>query len=189
MKVIGICGNIGAGKDTAAGILVRDYGYERAAFADLLRCTTSYVYKVPIEWCYSQEDKRTVLDGVDSMAPKVLRPDGTPHTVRSLLECVGQALRGVCPDTWIIAAGLAEHERVVVPDVRYANEFDAIRALGGEVWEVRMEGGPPAERTGHDSDEEWRPLSKERALVNVHGDFGALEDCIAHAMEGLGKEE
>jgi hypothetical protein len=65
---------------------------------------------------------------------------------------VGREMFG--DDFWVKAAinAIPEGAKVVFSDVRYPNEADAIRALGGEVWRVHRDGvGPANDHTSENS--------------------------------------
>ena len=68
--------------------------------------------------------------------------------IRRLLQRLGtEAGRQTLWDTiWIDAAfeDLAANAKVVVSDARFFNEFDAVRARGGEIWRIERPGVGPA---------------------------------------------
>ena len=71
----------------------------------------------------------------------------TFHRTRgAMLQQVGQALRVWEPLVWVDAffAALPPNTFVLVPDVRFANEADPIRARGGLM--LRVEGDPLHQR-------------------------------------------
>lgn len=196
--IIGICGDIEAGKDTAAQYLVSEHGYTRISWADKLKEVVADIYDFPLRWCYTPAGKRIVLNGLSQevagevvQVPLVLGPDGKPTTVRKLLEVFGTEVgRCASPDTWVNAAlRKAEREglaRLVIPDTRFPNEFEAARKCGGVVWEVVRHGGPPIERTGHDSDEAWRGLPKDAVLDNYWGQMQRLGQAVRDALHDWG---
>lgn len=70
---------------------------------------------------------------------------GKDYTVRNLLQDVGNAFRqSITEDFWVnimigkIAAikKNGSIDTILIPDVRYPNEFKMIKNLGGEVWRV-----------------------------------------------------
>ncbi len=185
--IIGIAGEIGAGKDTVADILCNHYGYRRLAWADKLKEVCWSVYG-PLgaerrHFFGTQADK-------DEPIPGILGPDGMPTTGRKILEGVGtEGFRGVCPDTWVLY-GTAVHvdpnpeQDWVVADVRFPNEFRTIRGRKGEVWEIRKTGGPEPDSkdSAHSSNQAWRDEKKDRVLSARHGDLKGLHELVSHAL-------
>lgn len=142
--IIGICGFIGAGKDTIADYLVNTHGFRRESFANTLKDAVSAVFG----W------DRTLLEGrtrearewreqVDLWwARRLNMPALTPRWV---LQYWGTDVlrKGFHNDLWI--ASLENKLRstvddVVISDCRFPNEIYSIRAAGGLV--VRVVRGP-----------------------------------------------
>ena len=176
--IIGICGLIGAGKDTAADYLVNLHHFRRESFANTLKDAVAQVFG----W------DRTMLEGrtkqsrewreqVDPWwAQRLGMPDLTPRWV--LQQWGTNVLRtGFHDDIWI--ASLENKLRnttddVVITDCRFPNEIRAIKAAGGMV--VRIHRGPEPEwynaavayNRGPNGNAEWAlSLGKlERARVH-----------------------
>jgi hypothetical protein len=170
--IIGLCGDIGSGKDTVAYALQKHLGYEPISFAFALKDAVSSMFPwVPSRHFFgTQEEKAELLfvGGVDQ-----------EWTGRKLLEEVGQHMRGIMPDIWIKAAMEQVDRNLaypwVVTDVRHVNEIQAIRSRRGVIWQVVRTGGAPAERTGHVSDEAWRIATKDAILQARSGDVAGLQ--------------
>src|SRR5262249_21718742 len=64
MSVIGICGRAGAGKDTAADVLVKEFGFVKVSLADPLKriCREVFAFTEEQLWgpseCRNEPDKR-----------------------------------------------------------------------------------------------------------------------------------
>lgn len=126
---VGITGRARSGKDTAAAALITSGGYVRVGFADALK--RSALALDP----YVDQGIR-LSEAVTSMGWEAAK-DQVPE-VRRLLQRLGdEAGRRVHGETtWVQIAmrEIARHrlagKSVVVPDVRYDNEVDALRAAG-----------------------------------------------------------
>lgn len=147
MWLIGITGYAGSGKDSLANVLVDHHGFERVAFADPVR--DLYLQINPIVRAGRRYVRLSTLvkeEGWDAAKRKY--PD-----VRRGLQGVGQGVRLQDPLHWIDQAGLSTRSgKVVVTDVRYANEAVHIGLLGGII--ARMEAPGVGPVNGHISETE-----------------------------------
>ncbi len=135
--IIGICGLIGAGKDTAADYLVGFHGFRRDSFANTLKDAVSAVFGWDRELIEGRTpEARAWREQVDEWwAARLDMPHLTP---RWILQYWGtDVLRNhFHDDIWIAAlesrlARRADH--TVISDVRFPNEVKAIRAQGGKI--------------------------------------------------------
>jgi len=135
--IIGICGLIGSGKDTAADYLVGFHGFRRDSFAGTLKDAVSAVFGWDRELIEGRTpEARAWREQVDPWwAERLNMPNLTP---RWILQYWGTE---VCrehfhDDIWIAAlesrlARRADH--TVISDVRFPNEIKAIKAPGGRI--------------------------------------------------------
>lgn len=135
--IIGICGFIGAGKDTAADYLVGFHGFRRDSFANTLKDAVSAVFGWDRELIEGRTpEARAWREQVDAWwANRLGMPNLTP---RWILQYWGtDVLRNhFHDDIWIAAlesrlARRADH--TVISDVRFPNEVKAIRQQGGKI--------------------------------------------------------
>lgn len=135
LPVVGLCGFARAGKDTAAQGLM-NAGWKRVAFADALKSDVE------------QAVARSLSFGAPRGYPyfSLSNPD-TKEMLRPLLVEYGRGLRALDGSHWIARAAdtmarvcggnaLGLYCGIVVTDVRYPNEADWIRSLGGAVIRV-----------------------------------------------------
>lgn len=175
--IIGLMGGISSGKDTAAAAL-ESIGYQRRAFADRLKEVVAELWNLTDWQVQTQEGKASPVP--------LLGPDDRLLTVRDLLEDTGENLRQVHPNVWVdyvfrsierqgeIASTYhGRPPRFVIPDVRYPNEVERIRAHGGVVWRVERTGWEPPRRP-HVSDEHWREIVPDAVLENPNGQLEVL---------------
>ena len=144
IRLIGLSGRRGSGKDTVARLL-RELQPERdwqiRAFGDSIKKVCAALTGEAVTPYYSQKGKAALV-------PTFRRTRG------ELLQQVGQALRVWEPLVWVDAffAGLPADAFVLVPDVRFPNEADPIRARGGLL--LRVEGDPLGQRGDGTRDDE-----------------------------------
>jgi hypothetical protein len=133
--LVGLIGKKRAGKDTYAEVLTSRHGFTRVSFADPLRQAALQADPIvgpcslPGELVPQYRRLSTVIEAIGWEVAK----DTVPG-VRAFLRTLGQAIREIQPDFWL-DAGLTKIAEtgspVVVTDVRFPNEADAIAALGG----------------------------------------------------------
>jgi hypothetical protein len=146
--LIGLSGYAGSGKDEAAAALVVG-GWRRDAFADRLR---SFLYNLD-PWVTVSPDV-----GVARLAKLVDaygwdRAKRTFPEIRRLLQRTGtEAGRKVLgAQVWVDALFRdfdRDNEALVVTDVRFQNEADAIRKAGGVMVRINRPGVGPATDPG-----------------------------------------
>jgi hypothetical protein len=128
--LIGLSGYARSGKDTVAELLCLNYGYKRVSFADPMR-QALYVLSPKID------NIVRLSEYVDDYGWDVAKQN---QEVRRLLQVfgteVGRKMFGL--DFWIDIAlkDLSGDTQVVISDVRFPNEADAIAKLGGSVWRI-----------------------------------------------------
>lgn len=122
MILIGIHGKKKAGKDTLYNYIkacVPLMRVERIGFADSLKAEVAKAFGVTVEFLEAHKDK-----------------------FRHILQAWGDGRREITSKTyWIekVTRKLNESiaDMVVIPDVRYKNEFDFIRTLGGYLIRIK----------------------------------------------------
>lgn len=129
--LIGLTGAAGAGKDTVARMLVEAHGGRIAAFAGPLYDFVATITGIPAHRLADRAVKEAVIPWLGKSPRQLLQTLGTEWGRQSVSEdiWVRSLLERIKP--WRDAGLL-----VVVTDVRFDNEADAIADAGGEVWRV-----------------------------------------------------
>lgn len=144
--IIGICGFIGSGKDTAANYLVGWHGFRRDSFAGALKDAVAAVFG----W------DRELLEGLtpearawrEQIDPWWAERLNMPHlTPRWVLQYWGTEVcrQGFHDDIWIAALENRLRQRTghtVISDVRFPNEIKAIKEQGGKIVWIRRGADP-----------------------------------------------
>ena len=202
MKLIGINGLIGSGKSTLADC-IEDVGYEVVSFAGPLKDATAAAFGWP----------RDLLEG-DTDASRAWREREDLFwrmTPRLALQKVGtEAFRqGIDVDFWVKAlmARLKPDGAYVISDMRFPNEFEAVKNAGGKtvrIWGPDDIDGPPSwwndaieyNRLLRQYDRqpvEWRklhtrPVRLPESLVDIHqsewASAGMLADFTVYNKRG-----
>ena len=135
--IIGICGFIGCGKDTVAGLLVNKHGFERESYASSLKDAVSAVFGWDREMLEgntpSAREWRETVD--EWWAQRLNMPTLTPRWV---LQYWGTdvARKTFHDDIWIASLERklhATHNDIVISDCRFPNEIASIKNNGGKV--------------------------------------------------------
>lgn len=144
-KIIGICGLIGHGKDTAAGFLISE-GFKRISFAGVLKdaCAALFSWdRILLEG--NTPESRVFREQVDTWwADRLDIPNFTP---RYALQYIGTDVfrKNFHPDIWVAACERQiemTDGNIVISDCRFFNELDVIKRLGGKTAAVWREEQP-----------------------------------------------
>jgi hypothetical protein len=173
-KIIGLTGYAQSGKDTVANILVEKYGYKRIAFADKIR---DFLYAMnPLVACSPSGYLQGLVDLVGWDKAK------QEPQVRMLLQNVGVAAREViAEDIWIISAlaNVGVDDKIVIADVRFENEAEILKSLGGQIWRVKRLGVEAVNR--HISEIQMDGYKVDQIFIN-NGTIEDLENLIQTRM-------
>lgn len=142
--IIGICGFIGSGKDTAADYLVQEFGFRRESFASTLKDAVASVFGWDRELLEGRtKAAREWREQVDPWwSARLNMPNLTP---RWILQYWGTEVcrNGFHDDMWIASLEnklRKSTDHVVISDCRFPNEIQAIRQQQGRiVWIQRGE--------------------------------------------------
>ena len=171
--IIGISGYAQSGKDTAAKILVEEYGFTRIAFADKIK---ELLYEMNPRINDRQLQQWVDLQGWD--ATKEI-PE-----VRMLLQNLGVGARKIMGElVWVKLAimRLDSDKNYVVTDVRFTNEADWIKEVyGGHIWRVERPGVNPA--NDHVSESELNAWNFDELIYNA-GSLEDLAEIVRSSME------
>lgn len=156
--IVAFCGAKRHGKDTAAKILIKDYGFTRVSFADGLRETVAKALRVNVSY-FLDDEKKEEID------PRT----GQPR--RYWLQHVGtEGFRSLWPDIWlwwwqeeIKARG---YERVVCTDMRFPNEFDIVKSYKNSLTFRVTDPRKPVNNDGHASEAHYASLPVDMDIAN-----------------------
>lgn len=185
-KVIGIYSSFqGQGKSTVADRLVKKHEFRRLPFARLLkRMTETFL----VEHGYRNEEAVHYIE-VDKEA-HLTRVHGAP-TARYLMQTIGTDWGRHCihPEVWVadweLKAGAWSRSgiSVVADDLRFPNEVEAIRRLGGKIWRIEKPDAETPTSLSHEHESEGRlnMLDFDRVICN-DGTIGHLNKKVDHAL-------
>jgi hypothetical protein len=183
--IIGLTGKKGSGKDTIATHLIESNGFVRVAFADPLKESVAALFDISrdlIEQLKNDEAALVTLSLYD------VDQSYAELSVREFLQRYGtEAHRGVFGDQFWLDATRGRITRLledgyrdlVFTDVRFDNEAELVRNLGGTMVEVHRPGLSIAD--AHASEQ----LPPADVLLYNDGTLADLEAHVAVLYEGL----
>lgn len=171
-----------SGKSTVAEYLVKQHGFTRVAFADSLKSMA----RVFLSSYAASNDE---LDRMMSGDLKETEVPGLGFSPRHVMQTLGTewGRNSLHADVWVDSAiNLAKLQMevsgksVVIDDLRFPNEYRAVREIG-EAWMVfRSDAAKPT--TKHPSEGQLDYVEFNRVIFNN----GSLSDLYRYVMEGVG---
>ena len=169
MRLVGVCGKAGAGKDTVADHLVSKHGFVKVSFAAILK---DMLRVAGLPEPSDRALKEAILPGFTFSWREAAQKLGTEF---------GRALD---TDIWVklSLANLDSDKSYVFSDVRFDNEADAIRRKGGGI--IHLEGrGVDLGFMGHHASEKGvTVLASDYKLFNTQSKV-ALYDWLDAMIE------
>ena len=155
MNIVGLVGKSGSGKDTVANILVNE-GYERVASADTMKDDLCRYLDItheefeqyknkPLKVVHTEEGFHH-MKGEDRFGKtRIFGKFAFDFSLRRLLQQYGMDMRDhFGPDYWISRSVKKildadevfvneSKKQVVISDIRFQNEWDYVKSMGGKV--------------------------------------------------------
>lgn len=182
VTLIGLVGQAGAGKDTVAEHLVRMHGFRRYGFADPIKAALTAMLQpagIDVQHWSQPFRKESALPGLGLSYRQLAQTLGTEW---------GRAQRA---DLWVQIAGMTlglgsaqatpVHDRIVVSDVRFADEARWIERHGGVL--IRTRRTLNADVRAHVSEVWARTADVWRVIDND----GSIEDLQAKVDDVIGR--
>jgi len=207
--IIGICGLIGSGKGTVGDILV-EQGFKKVSFADKLKDGVATIFgwdRAMLEG--DTDESRTWREQPDEFWSNETKMEVTPRLVLQLFgtDCLRN---GFYDGVWVSL--LKKHildnpGDYVIPDVRFRNEQNMIRELGGKVWQVKRGKDPEwftraifdnnnTETSNlmngfdiHESEYKWIDVNTRfDSILHNEGTIAELKDLVLHEISNLPRQ-
>lgn len=148
--IIGITGEMGSGKDTVANIINNEFNLVRLAFADSIKRGVCAMFNIPID------------DLNDRSIKEIPHPRLCGRTPRYVMQVIGTELGRnlIADDIWLrtlqyqieFAKENFIYGGAVISDVRFENEVDMIKSMGGKIIHIVREDNPFKTSMNHASE-------------------------------------
>lgn len=182
-QLIALCGRAGAGKDTAASLLIdtviADYPKDAVVITGFaLRLKEALRVMLDIDFHHmDREEKERPLDWLGKSPRELMQTLGTEWG------------RGIHPDLWVLLMEreIFDHPQrgsqvVILTDCRFPNEISWVKRKGGAVWWIERDGIAPVK--SHSSEASIGPQDCDRTIPNF-GTKADLEVQVRRAWEQL----
>ena len=206
-KIIGITGSAGSGKDTIGDILVSNSpNWSKLSFAGHLKDVASLLFGFDRKMLAGETpEDRELRELPDKYWSEKMGKDFTP---RFALQFLGTNLlrNQLHQNIWVDCLEktvLESSNNIVITDVRFPNEIDMIKNIGGEIWRVERGTLPnwwetaiyynskpntldiPSElKTVHES--EWRWVGYDKPN-HIFKNDGTIEDLKQEVLKVIGE--
>ena len=203
IHVIGLTGPIGSGKDTVAALLHVHCGAHVLAFADALRQEIVDGFGIEHAFLIRRETKEhpisalalnRCLDGAfvgrmmmqhQTFHPGTVLDLDAPRSPRQIMQWWGtEYRRNQTPGYWVNKAAKRilwlqkslGARLVVITDVRFEDEANLVRNLGGQIWQIKRPGCdvPPSAHVSEVTGEGFAP----NLVINNAHDMRHLQQLV-----------
>lgn len=199
LHILGLCGLVNVGKDTVGQILTEHAGFRPMSFAGPLKAELSEAFGVESLVFVRREHKEQPLEELAllrctdkaflAMAllhlaekePGVPRAEqlARSRSPRQMMQLWGtEYRRAMDPGYWARQVSLhirclmesCNERRFVVTDVRFRNEAESLRNMGGRIWQIRRPGidRNTTADAGHVSANDGTEFEPDAVITNSH---------------------
>jgi hypothetical protein len=162
--LIGICGFARAGKDTAAEVLNKGYGFNHVSFAQKMKECLGVIFGWSLEYI---EHHKEEVDPYWGISPReALRTLGTEYGQYILCEKFPRFKELTGRLLWVnsLLKEINPREDFVISDVRFHHEVNAIRQLKGYILKIDRPDYP--RDLGHPSEQDIMTIEADFCIVN-----------------------
>ena len=183
MRVVGICGFSGSGKDTMANYLIKNYGFKKLSFASVLKDAVSFIFgwdRIMLEGLTPEHRKWRCT--VDTWWSKEL--DIANFTPIFALQNIGTEIMRthIHNDIWVLSIKrhLSKHvgtdNNFVITDCRFNNEINMLKEFNAQLFHIERNLPPWVTEIKHTlqfnsitHDEAERFISIHPKFMKLHG--------------------
>lgn len=185
MKLIGLTGPAGAGKDTVAAFLSSLHNFDQFALADPIRFAIMGMFGLSITDMNNRQAKEMTIDWIGKSPRQLMQTLGTEWGRRHVADDIWLRIAARKIETFhaanqfhdIPAAG------IVVTDIRFENEAAWLRGQGGQLWHIHRPNATclAGESAQHASEAGVTRQPGDIQINNLFG-FDVLGSLVAEAL-------
>lgn len=171
--LIGLVGCKQVGKDTVATFLTSHVGFHQRSFAKPIKDACRLIFQIESKY-FEDGDLKEVVNDVHGMSPRQMMQTLGTDMFRNMIHpnfWVNHFMR------WYNEANLP---KVVVSDVRFQNELDAIKSLGGIIIKIVRETGYSDD---HISEKGVSQLKGVDYVIENNGDIRHLFERVSEILQ------
>ena len=178
--IIGFMGKKQSGKDTAAKFLINNYAFQRYAFGDPVKKICKIMFGFNDEQLYGNKKER--IDPDWNISPRqAFQVIGTEFAQFGIYKYLPELTEKIPHrELWVMSFkkwywdNLKEDKnlRVVISDVRFSHEVNAIRDLGGIIVKLNKDN---ISLDNHTSEKEMDNISQDRIDYDIYNNEGIPE--------------
>jgi hypothetical protein len=183
--IVGFVGKKGSGKTTAADALVAEHGFRKHNFKDTLIAEIKHKMPAVLHELVNVYEKID-YDGMNPWTVERLFKE-KPPLMRALLQNYGTEVRRADdPMYWVdawgqLASALSEQD-IVVDDVRFENEAQAVRDMGGVLIRVMKDSFDYPIVDAHASETEQDSIVVNHEIKVKEGEVNKLKELVFKAV-------
>lgn len=170
--IIGLIGARGSGKTTCASYLKENYNFTEFSFADPVKKVVEIIYGFDYDTLKGDTPEKR------EARVKIQDPVWDQNMIQAM-QFIGTELfrNHMDQDVWIkimkrnIESCIKSGKRVVISDLRYPNEIEFVRSLGGKVWVLELQQSVQASCTDTHSSETSAKSAIQDTDTVIHNDL------------------
>lgn len=172
-RLIGLTGKARSGKDTVAGMLQSAFGFKTIAFAKPLKEGLKTMLGLTEEHVNGSL-KEVVIEDFGKSPRQMLQTLGTEWGRETVHDMIWLTVARRQVNVW-----LEQGYNVVITDVRFENEAEMIRKMGGEIWHIHR---PDATQVAAHSSESGIVFTLADYLIYNNSTLDDLFDTVFDAL-------
>lgn len=184
IKLIGLHGEPGCGKDTVADILCEIMAFRKISLAEPIRKGITAMFRIPQSHLVDRELKEQPLDELCGKSPRYLMQTLGTEWGRNCVDLdvwLKIAQRDIDYLSKLAQAGNAHIDGIVISDIRFEGEAKWLREQGGIIWHINRPDNPLSIESDHASNKLLEPQHGDQFLTN-NCDIDELCDRVAELL-------